>query len=38
MTEKNYVPKILYNNNINKCQNCNIEMTINLSNGIQICR
>jgi len=37
MIEKGYVPKILYNNNINKCSNCDIEMTINLSNGVQVC-
>ena len=37
ITEKNYIPKLLYNNNINICLNCNIEMTNNLSNGIQVC-
>ena len=37
MIDKNYIPKILYNNDINKCKDCNIEMTVKLSNGIQIC-
>ena len=35
--DKAYNPKLIFNKNFNRCDDCNIEMTIYLSEGFQVC-
>lgn len=35
--DKTYNPKIIYNKNVNKCEDCNVEMTLYVSEGFQVC-
>jgi hypothetical protein len=35
--DKAYNPKLIFNKNFNRCEDCNIEMTIYLSEGFQVC-
>ena len=37
MIDKKYIPRIIYNTGINKCITCSMEMTVILSEGIQVC-
>jgi len=37
LIDKTYNPKIIFNKDVNKCEDCGVEMTLYVSNGFQVC-
>jgi hypothetical protein len=37
LIDKTYNPKIIFNKDVNKCDDCGVEMTLYVSNGFQVC-
>lgn len=37
LIDKTYNPKIIFNKDVNKCEDCGVEMTLYVSDGFQVC-